>query len=178
MTILPAVGETPVLNSGRLSCGWVPKSNSVMLRPMVSRPVCVDVKHPPAAQHQIFITVSCEFLDVGRYLWREDGSAVYNCCWPSPGRQFSDPSPAGLVIIFYCLGFEIPKLEGEILVFISPRNRVAQLDPQALCSLFITSYDLQGYAVGIPARFHAGLHTTLSLSVKFQIFRSQINIVT
>jgi hypothetical protein len=40
-------------------------------------------------------------------LWRtEDGSVVYNCCWPSPAQSFSVPSPVGLVTIFYCLRFE------------------------------------------------------------------------
>jgi hypothetical protein len=34
---------------------------------------------------------------------------------------------------FYCLRFETPQnLEGQVPVFISPRNRVAQLYPQAL----------------------------------------------
>jgi hypothetical protein len=35
-------------------------------------------------------------------------------------------------------------LEGQVPVFISPRNRVARLYPQALGSLFVASYDLQG----------------------------------
>jgi hypothetical protein len=39
---------------------------------------------------------------------------------------------------------DFPNLEGQILVFISPRNRVAQLYPQALSSLFVASYDSQG----------------------------------
>jgi hypothetical protein len=39
-------------------------------------------------------------------LWRVNGSAIYNCCWPSPAQSFLGPSPAGLVIIFYCLRFE------------------------------------------------------------------------
>jgi hypothetical protein len=38
-----------------------------------------------------------------------------------------------------------PNLEGQVPVFISPRNRVAQLYPQALGSLFVASYDSQGY---------------------------------
>jgi hypothetical protein len=38
---------------------------------------------------------------------------------------------------------DCPKLEGQVPVFISPRNRVAQLYTQALGSLFIT-YDSQG----------------------------------
>jgi hypothetical protein len=33
-------------------------------------------------------------------LWREGGSVVYNCCWPSPEQSFSGPSPAGLMTTF------------------------------------------------------------------------------
>jgi hypothetical protein len=40
------------------------------------------------------------------YLWREDGSVVYNCCWPSPSESFSVPSPAGLMTTFHFLRFE------------------------------------------------------------------------
>jgi hypothetical protein len=46
------------------------------------------------------------FADVGRFLWREDGSVVYICCWSSPAKSFSGPSPVGLATIFYCLRFE------------------------------------------------------------------------
>jgi hypothetical protein len=38
-------------------------------------------------------------------LWRQDGSVIYNCCWPSPAQSFSGRSPARL-IKFYCLRFE------------------------------------------------------------------------
>jgi hypothetical protein len=38
-----------------------------------------------------------------------------------------------------------PNLEDQVPVYISPRNRVAQLYPQALGSLFVASYDSQGY---------------------------------
>jgi hypothetical protein len=41
-------------------------------------------------------------------LWREDGSVVYNCCWPLPAQWFSGSSPARLMTIFYCLRFETP----------------------------------------------------------------------
>jgi hypothetical protein len=33
-------------------------------------------------------------------LWWEDGSVVYNCCWPSPAQSFSGLSPAGLMLYF------------------------------------------------------------------------------
>jgi hypothetical protein len=45
-----------------------------------------------------------------------------------------------------------PNLEGQGPVFISPRNRMARLYPQALCSLFIASYDSQGCGGGIRIR--------------------------
>jgi hypothetical protein len=45
---------------------------------------------------------------VARSLWRENGSAIYNCGWASPAQSFSGPSPRGLVTIFYCLRFETP----------------------------------------------------------------------
>jgi hypothetical protein len=47
-----------------------------------------------------------------------------------------------------------PNLEGQVPVFISPRNRLAQLYPQALDLLFVASYDSQDYSGGIrPRRF-------------------------
>jgi hypothetical protein len=45
-----------------------------------------------------------------------------------------------------------PNLEAHVPVFISPRNRVARLYPQALGSLFVTSYDSQSYGGGIRTR--------------------------
>jgi hypothetical protein len=57
----------------------------------------------------------------------------------------------------YCLIWDSPNLEGQVPVFISPRNRVAQLYSRALGSLFIASYDSQGYGGGILTRLHTGL---------------------
>jgi hypothetical protein len=44
--------------------------------------------------------------------------------------------------IFYCLRLETPPTWRQVPVFIFPRNRVAQLYPQALGSLFVASYDV------------------------------------
>jgi hypothetical protein len=50
-------------------------------------------------------------------------------------------SPAGLMTTFYCLRFDrdSPNLEDQVPIFISPRNRVTQLYPRALGSLFVAS---------------------------------------
>jgi hypothetical protein len=58
-----------------------------------------------------------------------------------------------------------PNLEGQVPVFISPRNRVAQLYSQALGPLLVASYDSQGYSGGIRSRLHTGLCVCLCLSV-------------
>jgi hypothetical protein len=73
------------------------------------------------------------FKHLGRPLWREVGSVVFSCCWASPGQLFSGVSPMGLISIFSCLYFwDSPNLEGQVPVFISPRNTAAQLYSPAL----------------------------------------------
>jgi hypothetical protein len=47
-------------------------------------------------------------------------------------------------------------LEGQVPVFIFPRNWVAQFYPQALGSLSVASYDTQGYGGGIRTHLYAG----------------------
>jgi hypothetical protein len=45
----------------------------------------------------------------------------------------------------------------QVPVFISPRNRAAQLYPHALGSLFVASYDSQSYGGGIRPRLQRGV---------------------
>jgi hypothetical protein len=63
---------------------------------------------------------------------------------------------------------DCPNLEGQVLVFISPRIRVARLCPHALGSLFIASFYSQGYFGGIRPflqRFKDIVKVTLRLTV-------------
>jgi hypothetical protein len=63
----------------------------------------------------------------------------------------------GLETIFNCPNFlDSPYLEGQVPVLIYPRNRVAQLYPQALSFLSIVSYNSQGYGEGIVTLLHMG----------------------
>jgi hypothetical protein len=52
---------------------------------------------------------------------------------------------------------DFPNLVEQVPVFLSPRNRVARLYPQALGSLFVASYYSQIYGGGIRRRLHTGL---------------------
>jgi hypothetical protein len=93
------------------------------------------------------------------------GSVVLICCWASPVQSFWGVIPMGLMNIFYCVYFwDSPNLEGQVPVFISPRNRVAQLYPRALGSTFVALYsqefsllhDVQTNSVAHPASYTMG----------------------
>jgi hypothetical protein len=64
-------------------------------------------------------------------------------CNHSIVRVAQNPKP------YFTVSSETPNLEGQVTVFISPRNRVAQLYPRAMGSLYVISYDSQGYGGGI-----------------------------
>jgi hypothetical protein len=68
---------------------------------------------------------------------------------------------------------ESPNLEDQVPVFIYPRNRVARLYPQALGSLFVASYDSQGYGGGIRLRLHTEFHRRLQQHIYIYIYSFQ-----
>jgi hypothetical protein len=74
----------------------------------VGQSVLVSSPHLGPMTRFLLLSDSREFVDVGRPLWREDGSVVYNCCWLLSMQSFSGPSPTGLMTIFDCLTFETP----------------------------------------------------------------------
>jgi hypothetical protein len=116
-----------------LPYNWLQLESSRVLcydRQLVGQPLLEWSTHLGLTIKFLLLSDSCVFVDVGSFLWREDGSDVYNYCWPSPAQSFSGLSPLRLVAIFYCLRFET--------------------------SLFVASYDSQGYGGGIRSRLHAG----------------------
>jgi hypothetical protein len=65
---------------------------------------------------------SCGFVDVGRPLWREDGSVVDSCCWAFPAQFFSGSESRGThdhILMSQIWGYW--NTEDQILVFISGR---------------------------------------------------------
>jgi hypothetical protein len=55
-------------------------------------------------------------------------------------------------------------LLGQVPVFISPRDRVDHLYPQALGSVFVASYDSQGYGAGIRTFLHKGFYAKAAVT--------------
>jgi hypothetical protein len=64
-----------------------------------------------------------------------------------------------------------PNLEDQVPVFISPRNRVAQLYPQTLGFLFVISYDSQGYGGGIRPHIHTGMNWSVRFILRPTVSR-------
>jgi hypothetical protein len=103
-----------------------------MLRPTVSRPASLGVKHPSGAQDHI-ITVR---QLAGLLMWGvhsdERTGLVYNCCWHSSAQSFSGPSPAGLMTIFCCFRLETPQPGGpgpRIYSYISQEQSGPDISP-------------------------------------------------
>jgi hypothetical protein len=122
----------------------------VNLRPTVSRSVCLGVRHPSGTRDQFFFLLEIYFRQLRVYYFVAPSltrgrvcNLPYNCFWALPEQSLLSRSPAVLTAIFYCLVWNSPNLEGQVPIFISPRNRVAQLYPRALGSLFVASYNSQ-----------------------------------
>jgi hypothetical protein len=118
-------------------------SLSLILWSTVSRPVCLGTKHPSGAYDQIFLlSDSCGFLYVGRSLWREDGSVVYNCPWPLPPQSSLGLTPVGLVTV-----------SDSRLHFSSPpttrRVTVEVIDPASTREFSAYEFSLTWFASGL-----------------------------
>jgi hypothetical protein len=131
----------------------------IVLQPTIGRPVCLGIRSLSGAQDQIFATV--------RQVW------VYLFGVPSLTRGWVCRLQLLLVLASsfipmsesrrthdYILLSQIrdsPNLEGQVPVFISPMKRVVRLYYQTLGSLYVASYDSQGYSGSIRTRLHEGI---------------------
>jgi hypothetical protein len=83
-------------------------------------------------------------------------------------QSLNGPSGAEPVTILYSLICDSPNLEDQVPVFISPRNKVAQIYPRLLGSLYVASYDSKGHGGGwrmVRSKAKVTLWPTVSQSV-------------
>jgi hypothetical protein len=125
----------------------------VTLRLTVSRPVWLGVKNSSGVYDQIFITVRelrvcwCGALSLTRgRVCRLQLLLVLASAVILESESRGTPDHILLSQIWDSLN-----LKGQVPLIKSPGNRVIQLYPQALGSLFVASYDSQGYGGSIAA---------------------------
>jgi hypothetical protein len=94
-----------------------------------SRPVCLGVRRPSGTRDQFFFLLEISFRQLLLCYFVVPSLTRGRVCnfWAFPEQSHLGRSPADLRAIFYCLISDSPNLEGQVPLFISPRNRVAQL---------------------------------------------------
>jgi hypothetical protein len=137
-------------------------------------PVSLYNLHFPWEAHVDFQRFSTRQLCLDRKCSRPTSFYVYHhhhrqikyllrCSLPS---KILPVVPSGFYIFRFCnnnflthqgrQSWSNPNLEVQVSVFISPSDRVVQLNPQTPGSLFLAFDDSQGYGWNIPTRLHTG----------------------
>jgi hypothetical protein len=114
-----------------------PSLVEVKLRPTASRPVCPGVRRPSGTCDQFFFRHDIFFRQLRLCYFVAPSLTRGRVCtvklFLGLARAFTlEPKSRRTRSIFCCLISDSPNLEGQVPVFISPRNRVAQLYPRAV----------------------------------------------
>jgi hypothetical protein len=116
---------------------------NIMLWPTVSWPVCLGVKpHLGPKTRFLLRSDSCDFIDVFS-MTRERVCRLQLLLALASAVILSSESRGTHDHILPSQIRDSPNLEGQVRVFIYPRNRVAQLYPQALGSFSSSSTTLR-----------------------------------
>jgi hypothetical protein len=151
-----------------VSAGWQPRKIAfhfqvevdveveVNLRPTVSRPVCVGVRHPFRTPDQFFVLLEISFrqlrvcyfvalsLTRGRVC-----SLIYNCFWALP-----EQSLLGHILLSH---LRLPQPGGPGPCIYIPQEQGGPVIPRALGSFLSPLTTRRDYGGGILTRLHTGL---------------------
>jgi hypothetical protein len=145
---------TSELNENSLTSKSKSKSKLSYDRRSVGQSLLASSTHLGLTTRFILLSDSCGFVDVGRSLTRERVCRLQLPLILASAVILGSESGGTRDHILLSQIRDSSSLESQVVVFISPRNRVAQLYPQALASLFVASYDSQGHGGGIRPRLH------------------------
>jgi hypothetical protein len=95
-------GQVPAFISPGNTVAQTQEEVEVKLRPTVSRPVRLGVRHPSGTRDQFFFLLEIFFRQLRVCYFVVPGSVIYCCCWSSPAQFRSSLSPAGHKTLFYC----------------------------------------------------------------------------
>jgi hypothetical protein len=145
--------------------------------------VCLGVRRPSGTRDQFFFLLEISFrhlrvcyfvapsLTRGRVC-----NILYNCFWALPEQLLLGRSPAELTTIFCCLSWDSSNLEGQIPVFISPRNSGGDILTRLHMGLFWRLlklkliYDRQSVGQSVlVSGTHLGPVTNFSFSPGFEV---------
>jgi hypothetical protein len=124
----------------------------IMLRPTVSRPVCLRVKPHLEHKTRLLLSDSWGFIDVGAFSKERTGLSFTTVAGRRQRSHFRVLVLRVSGPYFTVWELRLPKPGSQV-----SWKRVAQLYPHALGSHFVASYDSQGYDGGIRTRLHMGI---------------------
>jgi hypothetical protein len=99
--------QPPVQNclKRKLTTNWVRVRVTLRLAITASQFVLATSPLRLTISNFIFQLNTCGYSHYVRSSLTRGWFRRYNCCWSSPAQSFSDPSPAELKTLFYCLRF-------------------------------------------------------------------------
>jgi hypothetical protein len=115
----------------KISSSFKVKVKVILDRRSAGQSVFEQSTHLELTTRSWLLSDSCGFVGLGRPLWREDGSGVCNCYWPSPAQSF-----------FWS---ESRRTRGHVLL-----SQIRDFPFRRL-------YDSQGHGGGIRSRLHMGV---------------------
>jgi hypothetical protein len=110
-------------------------------RRSVGQSVLVSSPHLGLMTRFLLLLDSCGFVDMGRPLWREDGSVDYNCCCLRQRSHSQVRVPRGSWPHFTVSDLKLPQPggPGPCIYIPQERNRVARLYPRHWVLLWLVT---------------------------------------